>query len=56
MKTNLLAATVCSIALFGAAQADEWPQWRGPNRDGVWAETGIIDRFDGICPQCGLPV
>lgn len=25
--------------------ADEWPQWRGPQRDGVWAETGVIDRF-----------
>ncbi|MGB9687889.1 PQQ-binding-like beta-propeller repeat protein, partial [Thermogutta sp.] len=28
------------------AHADDWPQWRGPNRDGVWRETGIIDRFD----------
>lgn len=27
--------------------ADDWPQWRGPNRDSVWHETGIIDRFAG---------
>lgn len=27
------------------AQADQWPQWMGPNRDGVWSETGIIDAF-----------
>ena len=26
-------------------QADDWPQWRGPHRDGVWRETGIIKRF-----------
>ncbi len=27
--------------------ADEWPQWRGPHRDGVWSETGILEAFDG---------
>ena len=24
---------------------DDWPQWRGPNRDGVWRESGIIEKF-----------
>jgi outer membrane protein assembly factor BamB len=24
------------------AKADDWPQWMGPNRDGVWSETGTI--------------
>jgi outer membrane protein assembly factor BamB len=23
----------------------EWPQWRGPHRDGVWNETGVLSRF-----------
>ena len=23
-------------------RADDWPQWRGPLRDGVWRETGIV--------------
>jgi outer membrane protein assembly factor BamB len=25
--------------------AEEWPQWRGPGRDGVWREAGIVDQF-----------
>ncbi|NQU25241.1 MAG: PQQ-binding-like beta-propeller repeat protein [Candidatus Nealsonbacteria bacterium] len=25
--------------------ADDWPQWRGPNRDGVWSESGIVEKF-----------
>lgn len=33
-----------------AACAADWPQWMGPNRDDVWAETGIIERF----PEGGL--
>ena len=28
-----------------AAVADDWPQWMGPNRDAVWAESGIIEKF-----------
>jgi outer membrane protein assembly factor BamB len=28
-----------------AAHADDWPQWLGPNRDGVWRETGILEQF-----------
>src|SRR5260370_7136819 len=27
------------------AKGDDWPQWLGPKRDGVWRETGIIENF-----------
>ncbi len=25
--------------------ADDWPQWLGPTRDGVWRESGIVESF-----------
>ena len=34
------------------ARADDWPQWQGPARDGVWRETGIMPAL----PAGGLPV
>ena len=29
-----------------SASAPDWPQWRGPQRDGVWREDRIITRFN----------
>jgi outer membrane protein assembly factor BamB len=31
--------------LADTAKADDWPQWLGPRRDGVWREQGIVDKF-----------
>ncbi len=42
-----LCLTSCVAISFVGAYADDWPQWRGLNRDGVWHETGIIESFDG---------
>lgn len=40
----LRAAAGLAVATLGA-RADDWPQWRGPQRDGVWRESGIIEQF-----------
>jgi outer membrane protein assembly factor BamB len=32
------------------ARADDWPQWLGPQRDGVWRETGILEKFSAGGP------
>lgn len=42
---TLLTATTSVLA-------DDWPQWMGPQRDAIWRETGIVDRF----PEQGLEV
>ena len=54
-----IAAILLVISAFlgvyrcvGPLHADDWPQWRGPNRDGVWHETGILDKFPS--PQIEL--
>jgi outer membrane protein assembly factor BamB len=41
-----------AAGLIARANADDWPQWLGANRDSVWLETGIVDKF----PAGGPPV
>ncbi len=45
MSQRLLLLSIL-LVMSSYAAADEWPQWRGPNRDGVWSESGVIAEFD----------
>jgi outer membrane protein assembly factor BamB len=40
------------LTLCGAATAADWPQWRGANRDGRSAETGLLQEW----PEGGPPL
>ena len=42
LAVALAAAGVCAGA---TVTAEDWKQWRGSERRGVWHETGIVDRF-----------
>jgi len=42
---------VCIAALAGVALADDWPQWLGPQRDGIWREKGVLDKFPAGGPK-----
>ncbi len=53
MTGRLVTAWVGAVLLLGAGlSAEDWRQWRGADRLGVWNETGIIDEF----PDQGLKV
>jgi outer membrane protein assembly factor BamB len=39
------------VALAGLARGDDWPQWLGPKRDGVWREDGILKKFPSEGPK-----
>jgi outer membrane protein assembly factor BamB len=52
LRTEWYIAFTLSLLLAVAVHAEDWPQFRGPNRDGVWNETGILQTF----PTEGLKV
>jgi outer membrane protein assembly factor BamB len=47
MRTSgyLLAATCILWPALAPVLAEDWPEWRGKGRTGVWNETGILDTF-----------
>jgi outer membrane protein assembly factor BamB len=46
------------FAAVDAAGAEDWPQWRGPNRDGACHERGLLESFpaDGLQVRWRVPV
>lgn len=47
-----LTASACGMRFRSfAAAMNDWPQWRGPNRDGLSTETGLLRQWPGDGPQ-----
>src|SRR5882762_1615880 len=45
-RTEWAIVATAAFALFPLQlHADDWPQWLGPQRDGVWRETGTLKKF-----------
>lgn len=38
-------ALAFALLLFAEVQAEDWPQWRGPGRDGAYHEAGLLESF-----------
>src|ERR687892_1105288 len=52
-KPVILSGLVLLFALAGQVMAQpgaNWPQWRGPNRDGVSKETGLLKQWPAEGP------
>ena len=55
----ILVASILVLALSAQrVGAEDWPQWRGVDRDAVWRDTGLVERFadDGLVVKWRVPV
>jgi outer membrane protein assembly factor BamB len=52
VRRRLVYLLAALVLLPVTVHADDWPQWRGPERDGVWHEAGVARTF----PPGGPPV
>src|SRR5215831_16799539 len=50
LSRTLLAGLTILLGV-STGRADDWPQWLGPQRDSVWRETGILDKFPAGGPK-----
>lgn len=49
---RLFLLLLSALVRPGVVKAEDWPEWRGAGRGGVWNETGVIEEF----PEDGLAV
>ena len=52
--SRLIHTCLLALGLVAGSTGEtaDWPQWRGPQRDGIWRETGTVEQI----PATGLPV
>src|SRR2546426_3581917 len=53
-RSSVCLALVCVACLWGcsASATPDWPQWRGPHRDGISPDTGLLTEW----PAGGPPL
>ena len=50
VRFNVLALVVCAL-LNNVARSEDWPSWRGPNRDDISSETGLLKSWPEGGPE-----
>ena len=43
---------ILAMCVFSPVFSEDWPEWRGKGRVGIWNESGILDKF----PEKGLTI
>jgi outer membrane protein assembly factor BamB len=58
MRITSICLLLAVLLFLAPTRADDWPQWLGPNRDSVWREKGVVQRFpeQGLAVQWRAPV
>ena len=59
MISRRIAVSLAALLLTTLAlHAEDWPEWRGKGRRGVWTETGILEKFpaDGLKVSWRAPI
>src|SRR5260370_6720135 len=52
MKTCRLFFVIAAVGIFSlVARAADWPQWRGPERNGISQETGLLKEWPKEGPK-----
>ena len=45
LSLQKLILIITGMFLVTSSSSQEWPDWRGINRDGIWKDTGIVKKF-----------
>ena len=50
-KSDLVLLLLLCQAIILSVEAEDWTQWLGSKRDGVWREPGILKKFPNNGPK-----
>lgn len=51
IRAKLGLTALVAVGFSSLAQAYDWPQWRGPNRDDLSKETNLLDKWPASGPE-----
>ena len=50
-RVLMLSLVICGVSAAALGQSNEWPCWRGPNRDGKSPDTGLLKEWPEGGPE-----